>query len=414
MKTGSEHSAISSGVEHLLHTQGVAGSNPASRTIFQNDMNLKSITFLPALFLCLSLLTLPHTLQAQGKKDAWLKKIAPLVKPTPFSKSSLGKVQGQMIRIISVVALSDRTDGPKPNELITRACETHPDYGPMRTIITANIVERAYEDAMYLGLFNDKGRFTNVIKNGPDVGEKIKFEYIVSPEKAPEFSQDIANIRIVLANRERQAKIADRVENVHLQKLKTMQQETRNRLALRESESNHLLDTSFPGPDKGPHYEKWEAAMEVAGEASKEPAEIKLEARKRSSASRNNGDKMSIWAKINNLSNTPTKVTVHCYIFGRTERKKILFKIVHTKKEVVLLPYDEQQMLHYSPPLSSLKDRVADLDGLRGKERGKAKYFVRGWIVRVEHNGKAVAKGASMSNLLLYADDNSKELNALP
>ena len=123
---------------------------------------------------------------------------------------------------------------------------------------------------------------------------------------------------------------------------------------------------------------------------------------------------MSIWVRLNNLVKTPTKVTVHCYLFGRTERKRILFKIGEAKKEVVLLPFDEQQMLLYSPPLSSLKNHVADLDELTKKERGQAKFFVRGWMVRVVHKGTAVAKGASMANLLPYADDNSKELNKLP
>jgi len=344
----------------------------------------------------------------------WLNKLAPLMKPTPYSKSSLGKVQSQMIKIISVVERSDRTDGPKPNELITRACKSHPGYGPMRTLITANIVERAYEEAMYLGLFNKKGKFTTLISKGPNTGEKIRFEYMIPPETAPEFSQDIANIRIVRTGQKNRAASLDLFEKAHLQKLKQMQRETRSRLVMRENESNHLLDTSFSGPDKGPHYEKWEAAMEVAGEAANKLPQLKLEAHKKSSAGRSNGNKMSVWIKLNNYIDVPTQVTVHCYILGRTEIKRILFKIGHAKKDVVLLPHDEQQLILYSPAFPSMKSRAGELDELPKKAWGSGKFAAQGWVIRVEHNGEVAAGAASMTILLPYADENFKGLKALP
>ncbi len=336
------------------------------------------------------------------------------MKPTPFANSSLGKAQGQMIKVISVLERADQTDGPKPNELITRACETYPGHGPFRTMITANIVEQAYEEAKYLGLFDKKGKFEATVKNGPNVGKRIQFEYIVPPEKAPEFSQDIANIRIVLTSQKRQGKTLDRFEKIHLLKLKEIQRETRSRLVLHERESGHMLDTSFSTPDKGPHFEKWEASMELAGEATSSIPQIKIEARKRSSASRSNGEKLAVWVKVDNLSDIPTQVSVHCYMLGRTERKRILFNIGHASKEVVLLPRDVQQMLLRSRPFPSMKNHVADLDQLPKKERGKAKFFVRGWVVRVEHNGKVVASGASMPSLLPFADEKFRELNGLP
>lgn len=374
---------------------------------------IQALSFFTLLWL-LFLLAAPITSSAQGNKDAWLKKMAPLMKPTPFTKSSLGAVQGQMIKVISVIGKSDRTQGPKPNELITRACKTHRSHGPIRTMITANVVEQAYEEALYLGLFDKKGNFKNVIQKGPYAGEKVKFEYIVPAEKAPEFSQDIANLRLVRVGQKQQNNsFADR-EKIHLLKLQKIKQETRSRQVLHESESGHLLDTTISTPDKGPHYEKWEASMEVAGEEKNELPRIKLVARKRSSASRNNGEKLAIWVKVENLTKAPTMVTAHCFMLGRTERKRVLFNIGHGKKEVVLLAGDTQQMLLYSRSFPSMKNHVADLDGLKKKERSKAKFFVRGWVVRVEHNGKVVATGASMPSLLPYADENYRGLNGLP
>jgi len=374
---------------------------------------IKSTSFFSVFALCLLFLA-PSSSYAQGKKDAWLKKTVPLLKPTPFTKSSIGKIQGQMLRIISVVERADKTDGPKPNELITRACESYPDYGPIRTMVTANIIEKAYEDAKYLGLFDKKGKFSNVIKNGPNVGNKILFEYIVPPDNAAEFSGDLANIRIVTSKQKRQSGTLDRFELAHLQKLKAIQKETLSRLELRESEANHLLDSTHSGPDKGPHYKRWEAAMELAGEKANEPPQIKVEARKRTSASRNNGEKMAVWIRLNNLTDVPTEVTVHCYMLGRTEIKRVLFNIGESKKEVVLLPRDEQQLLLYSRPFPSMLGHVADLDELPKKERGKANFFVRGWVVRVEHKGEVVSSTSSISKLLPYADEKFRELNALP
>lgn len=368
---------------------------------------------LAPLALCLLLLvTLPF--HAHGKKDIWLKKVVPLVKPQAFTRGSLGKVQSQMIQIITLLGKSDRTYGPKPNELITRACETYPDYGPTRTLLTAHIVEKAYEEAVYLGLFNKKGKFTSLIQNGPNAGKKIRFEYIVSEKVAPEFSQDIANLRIVLSSRKRQPDSLSSSEGIHLKKLEEIQRETRSRLVLRERESNHMLDTSITGPDRGPHYERWEAAVEVAGEASNQPAQIKLEARKHSSASSSNGEKMSVRIKLNNYIDVPTQVTVHCYMLGRTHIKRILFKIGHAQKDVVLLPKDEQQLILYSPPFPSLKKHAGALDGLPTKKQGTGKFSPQGWVVRVEHNGEAVASNASMVKMIPLANEKFKELNALP
>lgn len=368
--------------------------------------------------LTLTLLLILHaslpSSHAQGKKDAWLKKMAPMVKPTPFTKSSLGAVQKRMIKAISVVERADRTDGPKPNELITRACESHPGNGSIRTIVTTAVIEQTYEDAMYLGLFDKKGKFSSTIKNGPNAGEKIKFEYIVPAEKAPEFSQDIANIRLIRSGQGRQSASLSPPEERHLVRLNKIKLETRSRLVLQEKQIDHMLDTSHATPDKGPHYEKWEASMELAGKKPDTPPQLKLEARKRASASRSNGEKLSIWVKLKNLKRTPTKVTVHCYMLGRTERERVLFNIGQSTKEVVLLPSDKQQMLFYSRPFPSMKNHVADLDKLPKKQRGQAKFFVRGWVVRVEHNGKVVNTGASMPSLLPYADKDFKRLIGLP
>ncbi len=373
----------------------------------------KTSTPLFTLLLCL-FLQAGLSLSLYGKKDAWLRKVTPLVKPCPYAKSSLGKVQGQMIQLITVLGHADRTDGPNPNELVTRACEAHQDYGPIRTMVTASIVERAYKDAVYLGLFNKKGQFTSVIQNGPDVGEKIRFEYIVSPKTAPEFSQDIANIRIVLSKQKRAEESLGHREKIHHEKLKKMKRETRSRKDLRERESNHFLDTTISGPDLGPHYERWEAAMEVAGEAANLPAQIKIEARKNSSASVNNGQKMSVRIKVNNYINVPTKVTVHCYMLGRTDVKRVLFKIGHAKKEVVLLPKDEQQMILSSASFPTIKSRAGALDGLPSNKRANGKFSAQGWVVRVEHNGEAVAACASITKLIPLADEKFRELNGLP
>lgn len=367
-----------------------------------------------SLTLCFLVCLASPLVHAQGKKDAWLKKTIPLLKPTPFTKSSIGQVQGQMIRIISVVERSDSTDGPKPNELITRACESYPDYGPVRTMVTANVIEKAYEDAKYLGLFDKKGKFRNVIKNGPNVGGKIQFEYIVPPENGEEFSQDIANIRIVTSKKKRQSGTLDRFDLAHLEKLKAIKLETRKRLEMRENEVNHLLDTSHSAPDKGPHYEKWEAAMKLAGDAANETPQIKLEARKNSTASSSNGEKMSVRVKLSNYTKVPTKVTVHCFMLGRTDIKRVLFKIGHAQKEVVLLPKDKQQMILYSPSFPTKNHHAGVLDELPVKQQRNGKFSAQGWVVRVEHKGDVVANTASMMKMIPLGNEKFRELNALP
>lgn len=373
----------------------------------------KSLSPIFALMLCLFLqASLP--LHVHAKKDAWLKKMVPLVKPPPFTKGSLGKAQNQMIQIITLLGQSDRTDGPKPNELITRACKTYLNYGPARTLITAHIVEQAYDEAVYLGLFNKKGKFISVIQNGPDIGKKIQFEYIVPQKSAPEFSQDISNLRIVQTSSKRKSDDLSPSEKIHLDKLKKIKRETRSRLDLRERESNHMLDTSITGPDKGPHFEKWEAAMEVAGEAANNTPQIKLEAHKNSSASSSNGERMSVRIKLNNYLDVPTKVTVHCYMLGRTDIKRVLFKIGHAQKDVVLLAKDEQQMILYSSSFPSLKRHAGALDGLNSKQQGNGKFSPQGWVVRIEHKGEVVAKSASMVKLIPLGDEKFRELNSLP
>ena len=340
--------------------------------------------------------------------------MTPLVKPTTFTKGSLGKVQNQMIQIITMLGQSDRTHGPKPNELVTKACETHYKYGPARTLLTATVVEKVYNDAVYLGLFNEKGKFTSSIQNGPDVGGKTLFEYIVPLETAPEFSQDISNLRLVLVSKKRKSNDLSKEEKIHLGKLEKIKKETRSILVLRERESGHLLDTSITGPDLGPHYERWEASMELAGEASNEPAEVKLDARKNASASSSNGERMSVKVKLNNYSDVPTKVTVHCFMLARSDIKRILFKIGHAQKEVVLLPKDEQRMVLYSDPFPSFKRHAGALDGLPTKLLNQGKFSPQGWVVRVEHKGGVVATEASMTKMIPMADEKYKELLGLP
>ncbi|MEM1442151.1 MAG: hypothetical protein AAGF67_07395, partial [Verrucomicrobiota bacterium] len=128
-------------------------------------------------------------LQVTAQKSPLNKKaqdLAKAIKPNHPAKSanskSIGALQKQMISAIQILEETERTNGPDPRDLISKALHFRPDIGSIEKVVLTNTLIDTWEEAHAMGLFDERGKFTPVISRGRGVGDKVAFEYIVPSE----------------------------------------------------------------------------------------------------------------------------------------------------------------------------------------------------------------------------------------
>lgn len=143
--------------------------------------------------------------QAYAKIYPQAKKLAPQLRPQGLTArpdpNGLKKAQDQAIKILNAMEDNAATGGPDPRGLLTMAFEFQPGVGPVHQTALAGTLMQMWTEARGLGLFDENHKFTPTITRGADTGKNVVFEYIVPLSVLPDFSRDIANLRLIAPSR---------------------------------------------------------------------------------------------------------------------------------------------------------------------------------------------------------------------
>jgi|GEM_PF-5268769 hypothetical protein len=370
-----------------------------------------------ALSVAASALICVHVAEAKIYPQA--KKLAPQLRPQGLTArpdaNGLAKARDQAIKILNAMEDNAATGGPEPRGLLTMAFEFQPAVGPVHQTALVGTLMQMWTEARALGLFDENHQFTPTITRGADAGKNAVFEYILPLSILPDFSRDIANLRLVPPSRVRPADDQLTVRDKAYQaQLNAIIQETNTRAA-----QNAFLNgpkTNALGQTEEQQLSIWNEEVKKAGEMANQMPMIKLTCRLREMATRSNGGKWAMGAELVNISRHPTEVTVEYVLLGSTEEHRRHYIMAEGSQKVKMRSTQVENLLFWTTKgTGHYKPRADDLDGLGPKDpkrrRTEAKY--RGAIVRVVHPTGQAALWTSDPSILEYAQDADK-LKALP
>ena len=345
--------------------------------------------------------------------SAHLKPLGLTPKPDP---DGLSKVRGQIVSILTDMENSEVNAGPGAQELLNTAYELfRPEVGPAhRTAATAALVAM-WSEARALGAFDKEGKFTGAITKGADAGNQVVFEYIVTTDIAPEFSRDVANVRMVPPSKARAtgAPLTAR-ESAYRSSLDSIKRESAGIKSLAKIEN--APKTNAVGQTLQDAQKIWQASMAQHGEKAKELPSIVLLGKIASTPSKRNNYRWVAQADVTNLSLHPTEVELEGIFIGSTDklRKNYVMGVSTLKLQ---MRAGEAMKVPLQTPLSEqdYKRRTDDFETLDKKERALSKANYRGLILRVKHaKGEAATFATDPSLLGLLEKDSKTPLDSLP
>ncbi|MCB1208141.1 MAG: hypothetical protein KDK97_02380 [Verrucomicrobiales bacterium] len=357
--------------------------------------------------------------QAYAKIYPQAKKLAPQLRPQGLTArpdpNGLKKAQDQAIKILNAMEDNAATGGPDPRGLLTMAFEFQPGVGPVHQTALAGTLMQMWTEARGLGLFDENHKFTPTITRGADTGKNVVFEYIVPLSVLPDFSRDIANLRLIAPSRARTAddQITER-DKAYQAQLNAIIQETNTRAA-----QNAFLNgpkTNALGQTQEQQLSIWNQEVKKAGEMANQMPMIKLTCRLREMATRSNGGKWAMGAELVNISRHPTEIKVEYVLFGITEEHRRHYVMGEGSQTVKMRSTQVENLLMWTAKNTGhFKPRADDLDGLGPKDpkRKRTEVKYRGAIVRVVHATGEAALWTSDPTILEYAQDPEK-LKSLP
>ncbi len=303
------------------------------------------------------------------------------VKPEDFKDA-----QRRMIGILEFLIQIDGSNGRRAQDTVVNAFYIYDRhrFSGQRRMMTTGAILRNFETAKALGLFDEGGKFDLRIRLGREKGKTAKFEYIVPAGKAPAFSTDLANLRLVTPETMRQPGAPFTAEEqAYLDQLDTMKKEV---LFGRDNELGRTQDERRA---------IWQAEVDRAGgeKVLKEAPSIRLAGSVTATPSGKSGQRWRVSYEVQNFSHHPTQVEAEFFIFG------ISGPAVEDK--VTLLSRRSQTL-----SLRLLESR--DIEVWTGPRVGNTR--MRGWAVRVLHEGKEI--GWTASQPIIY--DYVKRVDTIP
>ena len=379
-----------------------------------------------SIFLAAIAIVLPLS-EVEGAKtvafNARAAELAKLLKPprlgSKVEEGDLEKASERLIAIIELFEASYRSNGPPPVDLIETAYDEFLTLSARREMESRLVVLEAWQEAQGLGLFDDDWKFSREIKNGPDAGKDCVFEYLVPVEIVPRLSTDPMMLRIVPPSEQRKEGPLTMKEEYLLERLMTLSEQEvvdAKTVATRAKEEKTLIAERRKKEAEAAK-EIWERAVAESGESFKEEPNIILNGDKTGSPSHMNGERWRVTIEAINNTRHATEVDIEVYLIGISREERNSFLLAKREEQLQLRRGEVLKAEYFSNAEKTYRETVAKIDGLNLKNRKQAKLVqadYRGWVARVLHDGKLIAKAASNSSIIYYADDRFEELKALP
>ncbi|MDF1658245.1 MAG: hypothetical protein P1U58_11585, partial [Verrucomicrobiales bacterium] len=289
--------------------------------------------------------------------------IKPNAPAKKFSENGLASLEKQMINALQILESSNRSNGPDPQNLISKAIHLRSDIGSAESVILTNTLLTTWRAASSMGLFDEEAKFRSVISKGRGVGEESVFELVIPGEIYPPASNQLANLRLIPLEKKRVegSPLTDweRTKGGQLKKLVEERQELAEIAAFRKGPKVNQL-----GQTEKEQLELWKADMEKAGEAAHQKPKIRVQAKVTASPSHMSKDRWRVSCELGNVSSYPTEVKTDIWIIGYTEKHRTYFVMAHQTKSMKFRSGEVQNFDVYTRARSSYKDRADDIDGL--------------------------------------------------
>lgn len=326
----------------------------------------------------------------------------------------LGRVGGQIGRILSTMQTSAATGGPSARDLVNQAYDMfRPDVGPAHRTAAVATLTAMWDEARALGAFDDNHQYTGKITRGPERGGQLAFEYIVPMTVAPAFSRDVVNVRLVSPSKKREEGTPlDARAQAYVNTLKAIEREVSGMKSLDRIEDGKPSNSL--GQTKEEEAKLFKEAMQKAGEAALELPKVSVNVRMLGTPANRTEYRWRLGAEVTNISQHPTEVEVECIIIGTTDKYRENYIMGEHRKKLQLRAVQVTDLEFFTPlNEGSYKGRGDDYEQLDKKERARSRAFYRGAIIRV-HHAKGVAATAATDPSLLTMLEAEALMKAMP
>lgn len=315
---------------------------------------------------------------SQADVNPAVKALMPLLTPAKASEEvkpgDFKAAQERMIRILEFLEKHEGASGKRVQDLLINAFYIYERdrFSGQRKMMTRGALLRNWEKARELGLFDKNGKFGRHISLGGEKGKIASFEYIVSAGKYPVFSTDLSNLRIVTPETKRKKGAGPSAWDLAY----------RTQLENIEDEVLHGLPDEL-GRTSAENLALWKGEVEIAGDEFKKAPNFGLSGKVTATPSGKSGNRWRVTFQTTNISRHPTQVTAEYYIFGIAEKGGKLYLLQKKSEELKARSSERREVEVWTDP------RIMPLN-------------LRGWVIRILHNGKEIAWEASQP--IIYED----------
>lgn len=350
--------------------------------------------------------TVMQPLWIRGEVNEAAKKLVPLITPEKASATAdprdARNLQKRLIKILTYINNSDISGGPRAEELVRNAYEFYlrEEMGSYRILMTSTTIVNAWKAARSLGLFDEERKFQTLITKGFSAGEECVFEYIVPPEHAPEFSNDLVNIRIVSnteARHHRESEELTEAEKNYLEVLQGLK---------KEAVEGVPVDI---GRTVVEAHAEWEREVKEAGEDFKKRPNLIISGNISGTPSLMTEQRWRVSIEVKNISHHPTEAVLHVYIFGISEVENTIYLMAEEEAKIELRRNHVWEGEFFTIEEKKYDKLVRELDygpkPSKQELRIKQNIELRGWVANLYHDGELVGSDASQNYLRQHLED---------
>ena len=364
-----------------------------------------------------------HGLLAAGKvkpkEDPLAQDLANTLKPAGLTAKAdpggIGAAKGQISAALTKMEHSQAAGGPGAEQLVNTAyTRFRPDVGPVHRAALVASLSAMWREARALGCFNEKHQFTGKISQGKNAGVNVTYEYIVPLDKAPEFSKDLANIRLTSPYKARQSDKVSDADLALLTTLNAISREVKGMASLKAIQTRPK--TNAVGQTLEEAKRIWEQEMKDDGPAALEKPNIVLKGMLLATPAKSNGNKWQVQAEMQNFSSHATEVELEVLVIGSTHKYRKNYVMIERKQKVQLREGEVTKLSFDTNDKGFYKAKGDDFEKLDPKkERPKSTAHYRGTIFRVSH-GKDVCTVTATDDALvsMVTENGGSAYAALP
>lgn len=354
------------------------------------------------------------------KEDPLAQDLANTLRPAGLTPKAdpngINAVKKQIADALTKMEKSGVSGGPNAEQLLTTAyTRFRPDVGPARRAALISTISAMWREARALGCFDERHQFTGKITNGKNADMAVTYEYIVPLDKAPEFSKDLANIRLVAPYKARvQVNTASPQDLAWLNTLNAVSREIAGMASLKAIANRPK--TNAVGQTLAEAKAIFEKEMKEDGAAALEKPSIVLKGLMISTPAKANGYKWRVQAQLQNLSAHATEVELEVMVIGITHKYRKNYVMLEAKQKVQLREGERTQLNFDTKERNFYKGKSDDYEKLDPKkERPKSVVNYRGTIFRVMHGKDVCAVYATDDGLQsMMTTDDGAGYRALP